>query len=110
MARTEHAHVGRARSPSRPRPRAFALTASTTTRRSSRCSRSIVGSAFEYDCSYQMPLLGGLRPFRKHHEIVELLTCYGDHFDVMTGATGISWRREDRVQARARRSSTFSGR
>ena len=64
----------------------------------------------EYDCSYQMPLLGGLRPFRKHHEIVELLTCYGDHFDVMTGATGISWRREDRVQARARRSSTFSWR
>ena len=48
----------------------------------------------EYDCSYQRRLLGGLRPFRKHHEIVELLTCYGDHFDVMTAATGISWRRE----------------
>jgi hypothetical protein len=47
----------------------------------------------EYDCSCQMPLLGGLHPF-----------------DVMTGATGISWRREDRVQARARRSSTFSSR
>ena len=37
---------------------------------------------------------GRLCPFRKHHEIVEILTCYGDHFDVMTGATGISWRRE----------------
>jgi hypothetical protein len=47
----------------------------------------------EYDCSCQMPLLGGLSPF-----------------DVMTGATGISWRREDQVQARARRSSTFSSR
>lgn len=49
-----------------PEPKGLrALAASTTTRQCSRCSRSIVGSAFEYDCSYQMPLLGGLRPFRK---------------------------------------------
>src|SRR5215813_480403 len=48
----------------------------------------------EYDCSYQRRLLGGLRPFRKHPEIVEILTCYDDHCGVMTGATGISWRRE----------------
>ena len=37
--------IGRARSPSRPGPRAFAFTASTTTRRCSRCFRSIVDSA-----------------------------------------------------------------
>jgi hypothetical protein len=24
----------------------------------------------------------------KQHEILEIPTCYGDHFDVMTGATG----------------------
>jgi hypothetical protein len=54
----------------------------------------------EYDCSYQMPLLGGLRPFRKHHEIVKILTCYGGHFDVMTGATGISWARGPGAGAR----------
>jgi hypothetical protein len=44
----------------------------------------------EYDCSYQMPLLGGLRPFWKQHEVVEIPTFYGDHFDVMTGATGFT--------------------
>jgi peptidoglycan/xylan/chitin deacetylase (PgdA/CDA1 family) len=42
----------------------------------------------EYDCSYQMPLVAGLRPFWKQHEIVEIPTYYADHFDVMTGATG----------------------
>jgi hypothetical protein len=42
----------------------------------------------EYDCSYQLPLVAGLRPFWKPHEIVEIPTYYADHFDVMTGATG----------------------
>jgi len=42
----------------------------------------------EYDCSYQLPLVAGLRPFWKQHEIVEIPTYYADHFDVMTGATG----------------------
>jgi len=42
----------------------------------------------EYDCSYHMPMVGGLRPCWKHDEIVEIPTYYGDHFDVMTGATG----------------------
>jgi peptidoglycan/xylan/chitin deacetylase (PgdA/CDA1 family) len=42
----------------------------------------------EYDCSYQMPLVSGLRPFWKPHEIVEIPTYYADHFDIMTGATG----------------------
>src|SRR5215510_9595363 len=44
----------------------------------------------EYDCSYQMPLVGGLRPFWKHHDILEIPTYYADHFDLMTGATGFS--------------------
>jgi hypothetical protein len=42
----------------------------------------------EYDCSYNLPLVGGLRPCWKHDEIVEIPTYYGDHFDIMTGATG----------------------
>src|SRR5215470_17215033 len=42
----------------------------------------------EYDCSYNMPLVDGLRPFWKHHDIVEIPTYYGDHFDLTTGATG----------------------
>jgi peptidoglycan/xylan/chitin deacetylase (PgdA/CDA1 family) len=42
----------------------------------------------EYDCSYQMPLVEGLRPFWKQHEIVEIPTYYADHFDLMTSATG----------------------
>ena len=42
----------------------------------------------EYDCSYQMPLLEGLRPFWKTHDIVEIPTFYADHFDIEAGATG----------------------
>jgi hypothetical protein len=42
----------------------------------------------EYDCSYNMPMVEGLRPFWKHDEIVEIPTYYGDHFDITTGATG----------------------
>ena len=42
----------------------------------------------EYDCSYHLPLVGGLRPCWKHDEIIEIPTYYGDHFDIMTGATG----------------------
>jgi hypothetical protein len=42
----------------------------------------------EYDCSYQLPLVAGLHPFWKQHEILEVPTFYGDHFDVVTGATG----------------------
>jgi hypothetical protein len=34
-----------------------------------------------------MPLDGGLRPFWKHHDIIEIPTYYGDHFDLITGAT-----------------------
>jgi hypothetical protein len=42
----------------------------------------------EYDCSYQMPFLDNLRPFWKHHQMLEIPTFYGDHRDVRTGATG----------------------
>jgi hypothetical protein len=42
----------------------------------------------EYDCSYQMPFVENLRPFWKHHDIVEIPTFYADHLDIMTGASG----------------------
>jgi peptidoglycan/xylan/chitin deacetylase (PgdA/CDA1 family) len=42
----------------------------------------------EYDCSYQMPMVAGLRPFWKQHDMLEIPTYYADHFDLMTGATG----------------------
>lgn len=42
----------------------------------------------EYDCSYQMPLLEGLRPFWKHHDIVEIPTFYADHLDIIEGLSG----------------------
>ena len=45
-------------------------------------------AGLEYDCSYQMPLVSGLRPFWKQHDIVEIPTYYMDHVDLMTGATG----------------------
>ena len=41
----------------------------------------------EYDCSYRLPLVEGLRPFWKQHEIVEIPTYYADYFDLVTGAT-----------------------
>jgi hypothetical protein len=42
----------------------------------------------EYECSYQLPLVSGLRPFWKEHDIVALPTYYADHFDLMGGVTG----------------------
>jgi hypothetical protein len=47
----------------------------------------------EYDCTYQLPLVEGLRPFWKHDDIVEIPTYYGDHFDIMTHATGFELAR-----------------
>lgn len=46
----------------------------------------------EYDCSYQMPLLSGLRPFWKPHSVIEIPTYYADHFDLLTGATDFGIR------------------
>ena len=77
-----------------PEAKGFALTASTTTWRCSRCSRSIVGLASNTIAAIRGASWAVYVRSGKHHEIVEILTCYGDHFDVMTAATGISWRRE----------------
>jgi hypothetical protein len=47
----------------------------------------------EYDCSYQIPLVAGLRPFWKPNDIIALPTYYADHFDIMSGATGFEVER-----------------
>ncbi|HXZ03116.1 MAG TPA: hypothetical protein VEI03_24220 [Stellaceae bacterium] len=47
----------------------------------------------EYDCSYQMPFVDGLRPFWKHHGIIEIPTYYADHFDIMNGVTDFDFAR-----------------
>lgn len=44
----------------------------------------------EYDCSYQMPLVERLRPFWKHHGIVEIPTFYADHLDIIEGLSDFS--------------------
>ena len=41
----------------------------------------------QYDCSYDMPFVGGLRPFWKTHDILAIPIYYMDHIDLMTGAT-----------------------
>src|SRR5215471_19613585 len=52
-----------------------------------RCT-PFIGSSGSNTIAVQMPLVGGLRPFWEHHDIVEIPTYYGDHFDLITGATG----------------------
>ena len=47
------------------------------------------GAGLEYDCSHLMPLVPGLRPFWKEQGMVGLCTYWADHFDIMTGATGL---------------------
>lgn len=42
----------------------------------------------EYDCSYQMPLVAGLRPFWKSDHLVQIPTYFADHFDIMCGVSG----------------------
>jgi hypothetical protein len=44
----------------------------------------------EYDCSYDMPFVAGLRPFWKTHGILAIPIYYMDHIDIMTGATQFS--------------------
>ena len=41
----------------------------------------------QYDCSYDMPFVGGLRPFWKTHDILAIPIYYMDHIDIMSGAT-----------------------
>jgi hypothetical protein len=47
----------------------------------------------EYDSSYRIPLVGGLRPFWMQYEILEIPTYYADYFDLVTGATGFEMGR-----------------
>ena len=44
--------------------------------------------ALEYDSSYQIPMVGNLRPFWKEYELLELPIYFNDHFELKTGATG----------------------
>ena len=42
----------------------------------------------EYDSSYQIPLVPGLAPFWKEHDLLELPIYFNDYFELKTGATG----------------------
>lgn len=42
----------------------------------------------EYECSYRLPLVEGLRPVWQQHDIVTIPSYYSDYFDVVTHATG----------------------
>jgi hypothetical protein len=44
----------------------------------------------EYDCSYDMPLVAGLRPFWRTQGILAIPIYYIDHIDIMTGVTDFS--------------------
>ena len=44
----------------------------------------------EYDCSYDMPLVAGLRPFWKTHGVLAIPIYYMDHIDIMTGVSQFS--------------------
>jgi hypothetical protein len=40
----------------------------------------------EYDSSYQIPLVSGLRPFWKECGVLEIPIYFADHFELKTGA------------------------
>jgi hypothetical protein len=42
----------------------------------------------EYDSSYQIPLVSGLRPFWKEYNVLEIPIYFADHFELKTGACG----------------------
>jgi hypothetical protein len=42
----------------------------------------------EYDSTYLIPLLDGLRPFWKEYDVLELPIYFNDHFELKTGACG----------------------
>lgn len=44
-------------------------------------------AGLEYDCTYQMPMVGSLRPFWKERDIVAIPTYYADHFDLISNVT-----------------------
>jgi hypothetical protein len=47
----------------------------------------------EYDCSYDMPLVSGLRPFWRTHGILAIPIYYMDNIDIMTGVSEFSVER-----------------
>jgi len=47
-------------------------------------------AGLEYDCTHQMALVENLRPFFKQRDLLEIPTFYGDHFDLMSQATGFA--------------------
>lgn len=47
-------------------------------------------AGLEYDCTHQMSLVENLRPFFKQRDMLEIPTFYGDHFDLMAQATGLT--------------------
>jgi hypothetical protein len=51
--------------------------------------------AIEYDSSYQIPLVPGLRPFWKEHGLVEIPVYFNDYFELNTGALSFDGSRMD---------------
>ncbi len=49
----------------------------------------------EFDSSYLMPLVGGLVPFWKEHDLLELPIFLNDYFEMKTGALDCDARRVD---------------
>jgi peptidoglycan/xylan/chitin deacetylase (PgdA/CDA1 family) len=47
----------------------------------------------EYDSTYLMPLVGGLRPFWKEYGVLEFPIWFNDHFELKSGATGFDHSR-----------------
>ena len=47
-------------------------------------------AGLDYECSTLIPLTGRLRPFWKEHGLIGLPTYWSDHFDLMTGASGLA--------------------
>jgi hypothetical protein len=50
-------------------------------------------AGLEYECSYLMPLVQGLRPFWKEHAMMGLCTYWADHFDIIGGVSGFDLAR-----------------
>jgi len=46
----------------------------------------------EYDSTYFIPLVSGLRPFWKEYDVLELPIYFNDHFELKTAATGFDFR------------------
>jgi hypothetical protein len=47
----------------------------------------------EYDSSYQIPMVEGLRPFWKEYDVLELPIYFTDHFELKTGACDFEARK-----------------